>query len=49
MRYYILQIIEYDEDGTIRNVRVTNSLKDARKWFTKQPKNYGHAYQVIND
>ena len=49
--YYILQIIENDDEGIIRDVDVTRSLTKAKKWFKKQPKTfkYFHAYQEIRN
>ena len=49
-KYYILQIIEHDDIGMIRDIDVTKSVTKAKKWFNKQPKTYkySHGYQVID-
>jgi len=48
-QYYILQIIEHNEIGTIRDVDVTKSLPKAKKWFNKKLKTdkYSHGYFTV--
>lgn len=47
--YYILQIIEHDDIGTIRDVSVTNSHYKAEKWLHKRLKTdrYFHGYITL--
>ena len=46
MKAYILQIIEHDDIGTIRDVKITGSLIKAKKWLNKKLKTtrYSHGY-----
>jgi len=46
VNYYVLQIIEHDEIGTIRDIKITGSLTKAKKWLNKKIKTdrYSHGY-----
>ena len=49
INYYVLQIIEHDDIGTIRDVKITGSLTKAEKWFNKKLKTdrYSHGYLTL--
>ena len=50
MEIYVLQILENDDVGTIRDIDVTQSESKAKKWFNKKLKTtrYTHGYYVTN-